>query len=217
MCHLDEADFALTLPVSYSWYPVKERLKVPYETSSGRRVNAIGAVFSHGPLAGRFVHESRARLPESRAKKVKKPRKSLSERAAQHGVEDGEIGVIDSAFFLAFVWKLAGKPQEAPETWKRERPLVIVLDNYSVHTSQDVKNALADLGEANIQLLLLPSYSPELSKMEPIWEDVKYHELTQRSFEQLGELKQSVDDALQRKAAKLSSNSETHHLLYRTT
>ena len=204
----------MTLPTSYSWYPVKERLKVPYEPSSGRRVNAIGAVFSHGPLAGRFVFGSRARLPESKAKK---PRKTLLERAVQHGVTEAEVGTLDSAFFLGFVWKLAGKPEGAFEAWRRERPLVIVLDNYSVHTSQEVKDALPTLKAANIELFHLPSYSPELSKMEPIWEDVKYHELTRRSFEQLGELKREVDNALKRKAKKLSSLSKTQQLLDRTT
>jgi hypothetical protein len=137
----------MTLPVSYSWQPVKERLKIPYEASSGRRVNAIGAYFSHGLHSGRFVFESRARLPESR--KVKKPRKTLREKAAQHDVTEEEIGSLDSTFFLVFVWKLAGKPEEASAAWKRERPLVVVLDNYSVHTSQDVKDALPALNAAN--------------------------------------------------------------------
>lgn len=204
----------MTLPVSYSWYPVKERLKVPYEPSSGRRVNVMGAVFSHGPMAGRFVFESRAKLPQSKAKK---PRKTLEERAAAHGVTEAEVGVLDSALFLSFVWKLAGRPEGAPADWKRERPLVIVLDNYSVHTSQDVKDALPRLNAANVELFHLPSYSPELSEIEPIWGDVKYHEMTRRSFEQLGELKREVDHALLSKAKKLSLKQEPQQLLDRTT
>jgi transposase len=73
------------------------------------------------------------------------------------------------------------------------------------------------LNAANIELFYLPSYSPELSKMEPIWADVKYHELTRRSFEHLGELKRNVDNALLRKAKKLSLKQEPQQLLSRTT
>jgi transposase len=199
---------------SYSWFPVKEPLIVPYEPSSGRRVNVMGAYFSHGSLAGRFVYESRGKLPECKAKK---PRKTLAERAAQNGMTEAEVGVLDSEFFLAFVWRLAGKPEGAKPEWKRERPLVIVLDNYSVHTSHDVKDTLPQLNAANVELFYLPSYSPELSKMEPIWRDVKYHELSRRSFVQLGSLKRDVDDALQHKAKRLSSYSQSPHLLDRTT
>src|SRR5262245_57342089 len=43
---LDEVGFAPTLPTSYSWYPVGERLKVPYEAPQGRRVNALGLYVS---------------------------------------------------------------------------------------------------------------------------------------------------------------------------
>jgi hypothetical protein len=83
----DEAGFAPTLPTTNSWYPVGERLSIPYEAPQGRRVNAIGAYFSHGPLAGRFDFETYARLPESRAKKR---RVSLEEQAAAHGLSGEE-------------------------------------------------------------------------------------------------------------------------------
>ena len=43
MCYLDEAGFAPTLPTTYSWSPVGERLEVPYEAPEGRRVVAAHA------------------------------------------------------------------------------------------------------------------------------------------------------------------------------
>ena len=69
VCHLDEAGFAMTLPVCCSWFPVGERLAVPYEAPQGRRVNAIGAHFTHGPEAGRLAYQTWAALPRSRAKR----------------------------------------------------------------------------------------------------------------------------------------------------
>jgi hypothetical protein len=101
---------------------VGERLWIPYEAPQGRRVNAIGAYFSHGPLAGRCEFETYARLPESRAKKR---RVSLAEQAAAHGLGVEEVGPIDSERYLRFVWQIAGRPELYPADWRRDRELVI--------------------------------------------------------------------------------------------
>jgi transposase len=200
----------MTQPTTYSWYPVGERLFVPYEANEGRRVNVIGGYFSHGPEAGRFEFEARVKLPQSKAKKR---RKSLEERANVHGVRAEDVGVIDAERLLSFVWKLAGRPEGALPGWKRERPLVILLDNYSVHKSERVQAERTALEAADVHLFFLPSYSPELSKIEPVWQDVKYRELTTRSFDQLGDLLQAVKDALKRKADKLQAACHTDHFL----
>jgi DDE superfamily endonuclease len=200
LCHLDEAGFAPTLPTTYSWSSVGERLEVPYEAPEGRRVNAVGAYFSHGPQAGEFHSQSWASLPKSRAKKQVP---SLTEQAATHQLMPEEVGRIDSARLLGFIWKIAGRPTIPPGNWRRERELVIVLDNYSVHKSQEVRAAQPLLAAANVTLWYLPSYSPELSEIEPIWHGVKHRELVRRSYEVLGELKREVDASLARKAVAL--------------
>ena len=82
LCHLDEAGFAPTLPTSYSWSRVGERLTVPYEAPQGRRVNVIGADFTHGPLAGRFETARYVRLPELPGKP---DARRLAEQAASQG------------------------------------------------------------------------------------------------------------------------------------
>jgi hypothetical protein len=200
VCHLDEAGVAPTLPTTYSWSPIGQRLTIPYEAPQGRRVNAIGAYFTHGPLAGEFHFESYARLPKVRAKKQ---RQSLEERAARYGLAAQEVGPIDSERFLRFVWRIAGRPQIAPGNWKRERLLVVVLDNYSVHTSARVQEEAATLLAAGVILWYLPAYAPEMSQIEAIWQDVKYHRMQRRSHDQLRALKQAFDTALIEKAAAL--------------
>ena len=200
-----------TLPTSYSWFPVGQRLKVAYEAPQERRVNALGVYFSQGPCAGRFLFETWAKLPKSRAKK---PRKSLAEVAEQHGLTASEVGTINANCFIRFVWKVAGRGPQHPGPWKRERPLFVVVDNYSVHKSQPVQEEMAAWKAADVHLLYLPSYSPELSEMEPIWNDVKYHQMHQRSYSVLGELKRALDEALQRKAdTLLAARTKTEHLL----
>jgi hypothetical protein len=192
---------------------VGERLSIPYEAPQGRRVNALGLYFSHGPQAGRFVFETAATLPKNRAKRA---RKSLEERAAAHGLRPEQVGKIDSERLLAFIWKSAGRPRLYPADWKRERPLVIWLDNYSVHTSERVQRERPVLEAAGITLCYLPSYSPALSRIEPIWHPVKHHAIVRRSHAVLGDLMTAVEEALTQKAADLlAARSKTDQLLFR--
>lgn len=213
LAYEDEAGFAMTLPTCYSWFPLGKVLRIPYEAPQGRRVNAIGAYFGYGPTAGQFVFETYASLPKSRAKKQ---RKTQEEVAALHGLTPEEVGPIDSARFLAFVWQVAGRPGIAAHDWKRERPLYMVLDNYSVHTCQAVQEAIPLLEAANVFFFYLPSYSPELSEIEPIWHSVKHHEIPIRSQEKIKALKTAVDQALTNKAkALLETQTKTTNELRR--
>ncbi len=192
----------MTLPPCYSWFSIGKVLSIPYEAPQGRRINAIGGYISHGPMAGRFVFETYASLPKSKAKKH---RKTPEQIAAAHGLTVAEVGPIDSVRFLAFVWRVAGRPEVHAEDWKRERPLYIVLDNYSVHTGQAVAEEIPALEAANVFLFYLPSYSPELSDIEPIWNAVKHHEMPVRSHSRVKDLKAAVDVALTKKAEALQA------------
>jgi hypothetical protein len=197
----------MTLPTCYSWFPVGKVLRIPYEAPQGRRVNAIGAYFGYGPQAGHFVFETYASLPKSRAKKQRKPPEQI---AAGQGLLLEEVGPIDSERFLAFVWRVAGRPAVYAADWKRERPLYLVVDNYSVHTCQTIQEAVPLLEAANVSFFYLPSYSPELSEIEPIWNAVKYHEMPVRTHQKVKDLKRAVEEALTRKAqALLAAQQET--------
>lgn len=48
--------------------------------------------------------------------------------------------------------------------------IIVVLDNYSSHTSYEVKNTADTLG---ISLLFLPPYCPDLNPIEQIWKSIK--------------------------------------------
>ena len=103
----------------------------------------------------------------------------------------------------AFVWRVAGRSHAAPAGWKRARPLMIVLDTDAVHKRQTVVAAQLDVVAADVQLVYLPSYCPDLSAMEPVWNDVKQHQLPTRSFARLADLKHALDDALARTTQQL--------------
>lgn len=93
-------------------------MRVPYEAPQGRRVNVIGAYFSHGSLAGEFMYQSYASVPIGSSKNK---RKTLEQQAADHGLKEEEVGPIDAGRFLEFVWKVAGRWLEGG--WKTQHHL----------------------------------------------------------------------------------------------
>ncbi len=208
LCHVDEAGFALTQPTTTTWGPVGCPRYVPYEAPQGRRLNVIGGYFSHGPQQGEFQFACLASVPKQKRRADGSYRKTLAEVATEHGLTEVDLGAIDSDMFLAFIWQLAGRPVEAPAGWRRERPLHVVIDNYSVHRSERVQRERPRLAAANVEFIYLSPYSPELSRIEPQWKVAKYHELTCRSYGRLGELKTAVETALALRAIELR---ETAH------
>lgn len=210
---MDEAGFAPTLPTRQSWSERGQPRRVPYEAPQGRRVNTLGAFFSHGPQTGQFEFFSLATLPQSRQKQPPSP----AAQAVAHGLTEAEVGKLDSEVFLAFLWTVAGRPSHAGSDWRRERPVHFVVDNYSVHKSERVQQEQAALVAAGIHLFYLPAYSPELSRIEAHWQNLKGAGMPERTHLTAGALKSAVDRACLRMAKELrQSYAETAALLSRT-
>jgi putative transposase len=170
---LDQAGFAPTLPTGYTWARVGTRKCVRYEAPEGRRVNVVGAWAPEAPAGPHLVVETRRR----------------------------EQGRYDAAAHLRFVREgVAGLPAFPPPGYQRERPCVIALDNYSVHHAQAVQAAVPTLGEQGIHFFFLPSYSPELNAIEPLWRQVKYQDLPDRSHPSSAALQSAVEQALAQRA-----------------
>jgi hypothetical protein len=171
--YLDEAGFAPTLPTGYTWARRGVRPLVPYEAPKGRRLNALGALAPCGPVP-RLVFHTR-------------------------------LGKLDGPAFLDFIChQVAGLPPApdwVPADYRRTRPCVIVLDNYSVHHSAVVKAVRPRLERAGVRLYFLPPYSPELNRIEPEWRAVKYEGLPTRSYTSGPALKAAVDAALLARSA----------------
>ena len=86
---------------------------------------------------------------------------------------------------------------------------MLVLDNYSVHHSARLAEERVKWRAANIELFFLPSYSPELSGIEPVWRDVKQHRMRRLSRNSLLDLKRDVDAVLAQKAAALARSAQS--------
>jgi transposase len=74
-----------------------------------------------------------------------------------------------------------------------EVPRVVVLDNASLHVSKVTKAARPALARLGIYLYYLPAYSPELNEIEPVFKQVKHHEIPKRSHTSKAELRESVE------------------------
>jgi hypothetical protein len=177
---LDQSGFSRTLPTGYSWIRRGKRLRVDYRAPQGQRVNVVGAYAPYRKTGPRLLWESR--------------------RSKQ--------GKYDGWAHLAFLFGRVAGFGPGEELSRLPRPLVIVLDNYSVHHSEPVKLAQPYLAAANIFLFYLPTYSPELNLIEPLWRELKYHDLQDRSYETEQLLQEAVEGALEQKARQLAESSE---------
>ena len=178
--YLDESGFAPTLPLGYTWAREGVRPVVPYEAPQGRRVNVLGALNPFG-CNPRLLHTS-------------------------------GTGKIDSRALLSFIWHdLAGMSTPlgvVPEGYERKEVRVIVLDNYSVHHSQEVKAHLPALQAIGISLFYLPPYSPELNLIEGVWRHIKYEDMPIRTYRTGEALKSAVDLALEKRSRQIAQTIE---------
>jgi transposase len=72
-------------------------------------------------------------------------------------------------------------------------PRVVVLDNAGFHTSKVVRAARKGLAESGIYPYYLPPYSPELNRIEPVFKQVKHHEIPGRSYTTRSGLREAVE------------------------
>lgn len=87
-------------------------------------------------------------------------------------------------------------------------PLVVVLDNASIHTSAAIREARSALAEEGIYLFYLPPYSStKLNAIEPHFGALKYYDLPERTYATLRDLFFAVEDAFARADARLLAQS----------
>ena len=72
-------------------------------------------------------------------------------------------------------------------------PRVVVLDNAGLHTSGVIRRARRELSSRGIYLYFLPPYSPEMNEIEPVFRQVKYHEMPERSHTTRLGLREAVE------------------------
>ena len=93
-----------------------------------------------------------------------------------------------SGVFIAFLEKaLEG----------RERPLIVITDNASYHTSKEVK-AFLETHRKQIRLFFLPPHSPELNPDEQVWNEIKNGHLEKEPIKNRADFRARVYSALEK-------------------
>jgi transposase len=72
----------------------------------------------------------------------------------------------NSLLFLELVYKLVTK------TYPKARRIHLVLDNYGIHNSQQVRLALKSPAASRVTLHFLPPYCPDHNRIERLWKDL---------------------------------------------
>ena len=74
---------------------------------------------------------------------------------------------------------------------------VIVLDNASFHTSEEMQEVLEQLEQRYpVTFYFLPPYSPELNLIEIVWKRIKYTALQIASYADFATLKEAIAHVL---------------------
>ena len=87
-------------------------------------------------------------------------------------------------------------------------PRVVVLDNAGIHTSKAVKAARPGLARLGVFLYYLPPYSPELNRIEPVFKQVKHHDMPTRSFATRADLRKAVEDGFETYRRRLQAKGD---------
>jgi transposase len=100
--------------------------------------------------------------------------------------------------------RILDKEAEEAEKRRAERGIetVIVLDNYSVHKSHQVKQKEKEWQAQGLYLFFLPTYSPELNLIESEWHQIKTHEICGRMFEDEYDLVMAVKESLKKRSCQ---------------
>lgn len=87
-------------------------------------------------------------------------------------------------------------------------PRVVVPDNAGIHTSRVVKAARPALAKLGIYLYYLPPYSPEPNRIEPVFKQVKHHDMPTRSFTTRADLRKAVEDGFDAYRKRLTGKGD---------
>jgi transposase len=92
-------------------------------------------------------------------------------------------GSINGLWFFGFLMALIDRIK---------KPMVVILDNASIHTAKKLKPYWDLLAEKGLRFYFLPAYSPELNRVEMLWKKMKYEWLPFKSFTS-DELEEFID------------------------
>ena len=83
---------------------------------------------------------------------------------------------------------------------------ILVIDNAPVHHSKEFQRKIEEWKEQDLYIYFLPTYSPELNKIEILWRFIKYDWLPFDAYTNLQNLKERLNDVLLNVGGKYTIN-----------
>lgn len=98
----------------------------------------------------------------------------------------------NSMLFIRLLWELAQKHANA-------KVIHVILDNYSIHHTQQVKTTLKTPQGQRIKLHFLPPYCPDYNRIERTWQDLHANVTRNHRCKSMKELMQHVHNYLRQR------------------
>jgi transposase len=141
--------------------------------------------------------------PKKRGKRISILGIFSQKESFEYGLKVG--GFKSKSYIKMIDWQA----EKAEKTFKETGKItVIVLDNYSVHKSREVKKNLKKWKKKGLEFFFISAYSPELNLIEPEWHQLKTHELSGRMFEDEYDLVMAVIDGIEKRSQKNNCTCE---------
>lgn len=102
-------------------------------------------------------------------------------------------GAIDSSVVIECFDQLAAR---------LTKETVIVIDNASIHTSEEFEEKIEEWEGLGLKVYYLPSYCPDLNKIEMLWEKLKYEWLSWEAYKSYKNLCAELDEVLSQIGSK---------------
>ena len=120
------------------------------------------------------------------------------------GAMDADTGELiwvegDSKNSILFIQLLWGLHIRYPDAKK----IHVILDNYSIHHTEQVKTSLATEAGQRIALHFLPPYCPDHNKIERAWQDLHANVTRNHRCSNMAELMRNTREYLRRHNAKV--------------
>ena len=103
-----------------------------------------------------------------------------------HFFYQGQDGRLNSAAYIAFLGRVLAQTTQ---------PIILIQDGAKYHTSAETKAFFAQQ-TARLQVVQLPTYSPDYNPIEKLWKKIKQHETHLHYFPTFEALTEKVEQAL---------------------
>lgn len=78
----------------------------------------------------------------------------------------------------------------------RQRPTIVLVDNASIHTSEEFEDEIAGLKKEGVMVKYLPAYAPELNLIEILWRKIKYEWLPLDAYKDFKTMTQELFEVI---------------------